>query len=145
MKNILTLIVIITFIFTSITAKAQTTITDESVSYKAVIAFKKNKKASKDFEQAFQNLQYRIEGYDVQVIKAKKKTITIAKEGKAILEVNVAQLIKQHDQGFLFISDDHKPQVLTYLDGHIVNEDTIVDIALISLGLNQYEDLVIAF
>ena len=150
MRNILTIIAIATLTFISATGQAQESnqqafISQESMPYKAIIAFNKGKKASKTLKSAYNNLKERVEGYDVQVIKAKKKFASIMYQGEVIFEVNVEHFVEAHGQGFLILSNDNAPQVFNDFDSLIVNEDTIVDIALISLGLNEYEDVVVAF
>ena len=120
-------------------------ITEESVAYKAIIAFNQDKKDDVEFKKAFQNLQLRVEGYDVQVIKAKKDFVSITKHGKVVYEVNVGLFREAHGKGFLVIGNDQAPKVIHSLDDLIINEDTIVDIALINLGLSQYDDAVESF
>ena len=89
MRNILNTIAIATLTFIATVCQAQNAsdqayFLQEAESYKAIVAFNIDKQSGKDFKKAFTNLQLRVEGYDVQVIKANKGKVSIMDEGKVV-------------------------------------------------------------
>ena len=65
---------------------------------------------------------------------------------RLFLVVDIKHLIQTYDKGFLVLSENQEgPTIISDLDNLIINEETIVDIALIDLGLSQHDDELVSF
>ena len=86
-----------------------------------------------------------MEPQGVQVIEANEDLIPVVRTGNTVISISINSFRMKHDKGFIILSNDNKPQVISDFDNMVVNENTIVDIASIHLGLDFYDDLVFAF